>query len=315
MNRRDKLITVIIPVYKVENELARCVDSIIEQTYSNIEIILVDDGSPDKCPEICDSYAQKDNRVKVIHKVNGGLSDARNKGLLEAKGDYILFVDSDDYIELDSCERFISVLGDRNADIIIGEAKEICGSKISYMKHSNLEDRKEYSSNNYLKCAISALEWYAPTCFNMYKREFLMSNNLRFAKGILHEDMQILPKLFLKADTVIYMRYCFYNYIKRENSITTMKNKDQNWRSLFEIYGQWKTDFDKVDDMELKKLLYGILIKQFLYGCRECQVANRKYPDGMNVKFINKYPLNLKERIKIVLYTINPKVYVKLKKI
>ena len=100
-------ISIIVPVYKVEEELERCVQSLVNQTYKNIEIILVDDGSPDRCPLLCDEYAQKDSRVRVIHKKNGGLSDARNVGLQATTGEYVLYIDSDDYIDLDSCERFL----------------------------------------------------------------------------------------------------------------------------------------------------------------------------------------------------------------
>ena len=99
MSRNDSLISIIVPVYNVEQYLSRCVDSLVNQTYHNIEIILVDDGSPDRSGEICDEYAKKDKRVKVIHQSNGGLSDARNTALDIAKGDYLMFVDSDDWIE------------------------------------------------------------------------------------------------------------------------------------------------------------------------------------------------------------------------
>lgn len=314
MEERDILISIIVPVYKVENELSRCVDSIIRQTYSNIEIILVDDGSPDKCPQICDEYSKKDKRIKVIHKKNGGLSDARNVGLLDSTGDYILFIDSDDYIELDSCERFIKILDNRSPDIVIGEAKEVYAYKTMDIKHSNLKNGQEYTAKEYLKFAINALEWYAPTWINMYKRSFLINKNLRFLKGILHEDMQILPDLFLEADKIIYMNYSFYNYIKRENSITTMNKKDKNWESLLIIYGQWKEKFDKVNDLELRELLYGILIKQFLYGCRECQVIKTEFPKGIDLRFLNRYPLNFKERLKVILYTIAPNFYIRLNK-
>ena len=130
-------ISIIVPVYKVERELDRCVKSLLGQTYQNIEIILVDDGSPDCCPEMCDEFARQDNRVKVVHKKNGGLSDARNAGLKVASGEYILYVDSDDYIDIDSCERFMKARNNENIDIIVGNAimekkdgneliKEIC---------------------------------------------------------------------------------------------------------------------------------------------------------------------------------------------
>ena len=102
-------ISIVVPIYKVEKEIHRCVESLLAQTLKDIEIILVDDGSPDNCPSICDDYAKKDNRIKVIHKENGGLSEARNFGLLEAKAEYVLFVDSDDYIDKTTCENSIIV--------------------------------------------------------------------------------------------------------------------------------------------------------------------------------------------------------------
>ena len=115
-------ISIIVPVYKVEKELDRCVQSLLKQTYKNLEIILVDDGSPDHCPILCDQYALEDERIRVIHKKNGGLSDARNAGLNLATGEYVLYVDSDDYIELDTCERFIKAAGNQKIDIVVGNA-------------------------------------------------------------------------------------------------------------------------------------------------------------------------------------------------
>ena len=115
----NKLISVIVPVYKVENYLDECVASIVKQTYRNIEIILVDDGSPDNCPKMCDEWAKKDDRVKVIHKANGGVSSARNVGIEQAQGEYICFVDSDDYILEDYCEKMLNEMNKHNADIVI----------------------------------------------------------------------------------------------------------------------------------------------------------------------------------------------------
>lgn len=119
-------ISVIIPIYNVEKEIHRCVDSVINQTLEDIEIILVDDGSPDNCSIICDEYGEKDKRVRVIHKENGGLSDARNVGLLESSGEYILFVDSDDYIDSRTCEKFYSS-AEEHIDILVGDAVKIDG--------------------------------------------------------------------------------------------------------------------------------------------------------------------------------------------
>ena len=111
------LISVIVPIYKVEEYLDCCIRSIINQTYSNLEIILVDDGSPDGCPEICDAWVKKDSRIKVIHKENGGLSDARNAGMVIASGEYVAFIDSDDRVESEFIQKLYNVITEHNADI------------------------------------------------------------------------------------------------------------------------------------------------------------------------------------------------------
>ena len=114
----DSLISVIVPIYNVEKYLQKCVDSIINQTYKNLEIILVDDGSPDNCPKMCDDYAEKDSRIKVVHKENGGLSDARNVGMEVATGEYVSFIDSDDYISLDFYETLLETIVDNDSDVV-----------------------------------------------------------------------------------------------------------------------------------------------------------------------------------------------------
>lgn len=306
------LISIIVPVYNVQKEIDKCVESLINQSYKNIEIILVNDGSTDKSGLICNKYSKLDSRINVIHKENGGLSDARNVGIKAATGEYLLFVDSDDNIELDSCEVFIKSLNKRKVDIVVGEARRIEGDNISYLKHSNLTNGKEYSSREYIKLAIEALEWYAPSWLNLYKREFILKKSIFFKKGILHEDMQILPKLFLEADTIIYMQYCFYNYQIREGSITQSNNKTKNIESMKNILNEWKLTFDKVHDIELRKLLYGILIKQYLYTIREFNISNAQYFEILNKKFLFKYSLNNRERLKTLIYILSPRVYKKL---
>ena len=132
------LVSIIVPIYKVEPYLRRCLDSIVNQSYTNLEIILVDDGSPDNCPQICDEYASKDNRIKVIHKKNGGLSDARNAGLDICKGEYISFVDSDDWVDEKYIETLLDLAIKENVDIAIGEhEKKIRDSAFFKKKHSS----------------------------------------------------------------------------------------------------------------------------------------------------------------------------------
>lgn len=310
-NINKVLISIIVPVYNVKEQLPRCIESLINQSYKNIEIILVNDGSTDESPLICENYKKIDSRIKVIHKKNGGLSEARNFGIYESKGKYILFVDSDDFIEKDACERFIKILKNKKVDIIVGEAREINKNKISYMKHSNLINEKEYSSIDYIKKSVKVNEWYAPSWLNLYRKEFIDNNYLYFKKGILHEDMQILPIVFLKAEKIIYMKDYFYNYVIREGSITQEKNK-KKLNCLLDILREWKERFDKIEEKELKELLYGVLIKQYLFICKSYNIKIAEKVIYIDKKFMLKNALNNKERIKVLLYILFPKIYFKL---
>lgn len=141
----DKLISVIVPIYNVEKYLTKCIESIINQTYENLEIILVDDGSPDNCPIICDEYAKRDSRVKVIHKKNGGLSDARNAGLDIATGEYIMFIDSDDFVEIDMMESMMNNMIDNNVDLVVCNIKYIYDNseKVKYNQKDKVLDKYE----------------------------------------------------------------------------------------------------------------------------------------------------------------------------
>ena len=312
MNAKKPKISIIIPIYKVEKELDRCVKSVKNQTFHNLEIILVDDGSPDGCPQMCDKYAKEDCRVIVIHKENGGLSDARNAGLKVATGDYILYVDSDDYLELDACQRFLQYL-DSTTDIVIGACREVKGEQITYQKHTNLIEGKIYTAEEYVISSIKNNEWYAPAWLNLYKREFLLKHNLFYEKGIYFEDIEMLPRLFLSNPKVIYMDYVFYNYIIRENSIMTSKVTDEKIEMLLRIYKEWIKYISHVDDLKYQKYLYGVLVKYYITSAKQQGFYGWKIKK-LNFYFAWKYALNIKERIKILIFNFFPKQYVKLKR-
>ena len=196
---KQPLISVIIPVYGVEKYIAQCLDSIINQTYKNLEIILVDDGSPDACPKLCDEYSKIDKRIKVIHKKNGGLSDARNVGIDICKGNYITFVDSDDWIEKDMIEQLYSLINKFSADI------SIC----NFLRTSD-EKMKIFNKNEKIKCynkyeAIRELlkghkiQDYAWN--KMYKKEVFY--NIRYPKGRNMEDKGTTYKTFFTYNTYL----------------------------------------------------------------------------------------------------------------
>lgn len=258
-------ISIIVPVYKVEKELDRCVQSLLKQTYKNLEIILVDDGSPDRCPILCDQYAMEDERIRVIHKKNGGLSDARNAGLNLATGEYVLYVDSDDYIELDSCERLISATSDGQVDIVVGNAIMEKPDGNEKMIHSATPAGFIYSAKDFVEKAVCESQWYAPAWLNMYRRKFLLDNELYFKKGIYFEDVQMLPRVFLPAKKITCIDGTFYHYIIRENSIMTSQRDEKKKNDSVKNLKEWKNQFDLLDDKALQKCMYGMLVKMYIH--------------------------------------------------
>lgn len=208
-------ISVIIPMYKVEEYLKKCIESILKQTYANLEIIFVDDGSPDKCGEICEEYKKKDSRIKVIHKENGGLSDARNKGIDVATGKYVTFIDSDDYIEENYIEFLYNLMKKYNADISIGSHKIIYNNRI--IDKSTYKEFSENSEKVLEKIlyddGVDLSAWG-----KLYKIELF--NEIRFPKGRLYEDSATTYKLIDLANVIAVSSRPIYNYVMRNNSIS-----------------------------------------------------------------------------------------------
>ncbi len=209
---QNDLISIIVPVYKVEEYIRECLDSIINQTYTNLEIILVDDGSPDDCGKICDEYAAKDSRIKVIHQQNGGLSAARNAGLDIASGGYIGFVDSDDFIELNMYKELHKCLIENDADM------SICGIKrFGDESKSDSYGNRKLNKNEYLKELLKDnIKSYA--CNKLYKR--YLFDVVRFPIGELFEDIKTMHLIGEIVSTVSLIDKCFYNYRIRSGSIT-----------------------------------------------------------------------------------------------
>lgn len=304
-----RLITIIVPVYKVEKWLDRCVESIVNQTYKNIEIILIDDGSPDRCPQICDEWGKQDNRIKVVHKKNGGLSDSRNTGIRMAQGEYILFVDSDDYIDINAVKKLESYAEDE--DMIVGEATIYKYGEIIHRVHTNLEENHVYSGTDIAVLAIQKGEWFAASCYNMYRRQFLLDNRLFFMVGILHEDNEIQPRLFLNAKKVKYLHFEFYKYVVREDSICETPGL-KNMRDLFLAYERWVSLNATIKNKKVYKAYSGALCKAYIHTCREFRYTRNEYPKGINNIYLLKNALNIKEFIKTVAFLLLRKVYVRL---
>ena len=213
----NPLISVIVPVYKVEPYLCQCVDSILAQTYKKLEIILVDDGSPDRCPQICDDYAKKDERIRVIHKENGGVSDARNAGLDIVTGEYIGFVDSDDWIAPEMYEGLIRSLLKYNADIAACGYQESNGKRTVATK-SMARQEKSYTVEEAFREVLLSGEISVTMCNNIYTRRLFQ--NIRFPVGEIYEDRAIFYQLFGKSSIICHCGTNGYFYRKGHDSIT-----------------------------------------------------------------------------------------------
>ena len=221
------LVSIIVPIYNIEKYLIRCIESILAQTYKNIEIILVDDQSIDKSTEICDSYAKLDNRIKVIHKLNGGVADARNVGITTATGKYLVFIDGDDYVNKDMVEKLYNAVEVNDADIAIcnyeyvNENGEIISSINRKVFENNLNEIlideviywKNY--NDYDKI------YYVVLWNKIYKREVF--GDLKFPKGKIHEDEAILHRLLNRCEKIVCLNEKMYNYVQRHGSIMNRK--------------------------------------------------------------------------------------------
>lgn len=212
----SEYISIIVPVYNVEKYIDRCINSLIKQTYKNIEIILVDDESPDRCPQICDEYAKIDSRIKVIHKKNGGLSDARNVGLNTVTGEYIAFVDSDDWVEPDFIETLYRNAKEENADIsIIGYA--LVWDNGRKKSNSNNDAYYVFGKETAIRELLVQRKFNCMVCQKMYKRKIF--ETVRFPVGKLYEDVAVSLPTFLRADKVVVCGSTGYNYFQRNDSI------------------------------------------------------------------------------------------------
>jgi len=210
------LISIVVPVYNVEKYLGTCLDSILNQTYKNIEVVLIDDGSTDSSGEICDLYEKEDRRIRVIHKKNGGLSDARNRGVESVKGEYITFVDSDDIISYDMIKALFNLLNDTGADIAVCDPVHVFNQgkpKYVFSKSRTILETYEAICEMWYQKSFFASAWG-----KLYKTELFC--DIRFKEGIVFEDVQIMHKVFERASKIVYTPSKLYGYLHREGSIT-----------------------------------------------------------------------------------------------
>lgn len=270
-----ELVSVIVPIYNVEAYLERCVESILQQTYKHIEIILVDDGSPDRCGSMCEEYAQKDNRIKVLHKENGGLSDARNAGLEMAKGKYVLFVDSDDLIKKELVESCVQTAEKNSSDIVIFDFNRVEENEEIV---TTMEIEK---SGTYTLESEPRILFGSPSAVNkLFRRDLFIKTGIRFPVGKYYEDLGTIPKLLLLADKIDYIKKSYYDYMIRSGSIMTAAKFEKNYEDRTEMLNGI-LDFYKeknVYENFYKELEYLAVLNGYFAPSRDLILQNRKSP-------------------------------------
>lgn len=310
----NKLISIIVPVYKVEEYLPKCVESLIGQTYKKLEIILVDDGSPDRCPMLCDEYALQDSRIKVIHKENGGLADARNAGIDIMSGEYVTFVDSDDYIHPQMVELLFKAMEQEKSDVAVSSWESVTEQDEKnypvyaidqYTNFTGKEIQEKYiiKSDDRITFTVA---WA-----KLYKSELFQT--IRYPKGKLHEDEYTTYKVLYNAERITYVDVPLYYYLTRESSIMgAFKAK------RFDIFGGYleRVEFylQHKEEVLAKKTLFLAIHMLTQYhewiknGDKECAVVFQQYKQIYQRKcreYMKQESLTTVERAEMVVFTNN----------
>lgn len=308
-------VSVIVPVYNVEKYLNKCIDSIIVQTYKDLEIILVDDGSKDNSGYICDFWGKKDNRIKVLHKANGGLSDARNYGIECATGDYFTFIDSDDYIHEKMIELLVDALEKNDADISICDFERVQDDKGNFV---NVLQKEELSMTG--KDAVEKRYKYKDIRYvtawaKLYKKHLF--EEYRYPVGKIHEDEFLTYKLLYTSDKVVFLNLKLYFYRQRESSIigqlrvTHMHAVEAMFQSADFFYSQKERKLYKLS------IDNAVAFAIMAYNQRK-RTADKQYDDDIIYlkKLIkNKYIEGLRKNalsisyISKMLFLVNSKLY------
>lgn len=311
----NNLVSVIVPIYKVEPYLRQCIDSIINQTYKNLEIILVDDGSPDGCPQICDEYVSKDTRIKVIHKENGGLSSARNAGLDIATGEYVAFVDSDDWIEPTMYEDLLGVMKTHQSDIVVCKYRNYFdGCDMSESGNNTVCSFEGYFNfiDNLIPPGSPIL--YFMVWNKLYKRDVI--KNVRFKDKQIYEDLYFDRLIFRNCKKVTYLDKTYYNYqIDRPGATASFFNDNKLAKiSELEAYLVELKDSDQIDIYN-KYLVFSAFSAMELYYSAMERNATEESKKTILSFFYKCYRLLPKSHtnLRLAIFNYFPNIYIYIK--
>ena len=299
----DDLISIIIPIYKVELYLLRCVQSVIDQTYRNLEIILVDDGSPDNCGKMCDELAERDSRIVVYHKENGGLSDARNFGAERATGTYIAFIDSDDYVAEDYIEYLHALLMENRADISCCPMSKAYGDVAEYNVNESLPAVQLLTGKEACHQLLDKLYMVLVTAWGkLYKSEII--KQYPFPKGRVHEDEATTCKYYYASKKVVIGNRCLYAYFQNPNGITKSTPNILKPDAVWAIAHRAQF-FEACNEYELAKKAWAV----YFTICANDSLKHRGRSDVYLKKFPRGKKLSRKILFKYRVYRLSKPLY------
>lgn len=304
----DLLVTIIVPVYNVKAYLRECIDSVLRQTYKNLEILLIDDGSSDGSAEICEDYMKIDSRIRSIHKENGGQSSARNLGMKYANGNYIYYLDSDDYINDTTIEKLVDTATTYCADLVFFDGISFYDNKEIKKEFRNIEysRTKDYGTMKGSNMANSLMdndEFFLSVCHMFFKRS--LAEQLSFFEGIIHEDNLYVIEAFLKSDKATHLHEQLYHRRIRFGSTMTIKFSEKNFHGYFICIRELMKVFDcsKADSEEyilLQRYLSdysGILIDKYAEFDNEHKIISKNEYDELrrmlrNNNYLHSYKIS-----------------------
>lgn len=304
--KKKAAISVVIPVYNVKPYLCECLDSVVNQTFTDLEIIIVDDGSTDGSGKICDEYAKKDSRIQVIHKENGGLGNARNVGMDAANGKYIVFLDSDDYWDLSAMERLFYEAEKNSVQVLVFSAEPFFDGikKLDHYLHYGHSIQNEFVKNGAesMKTAIENKEYFSSACLRLYLLNYLREKRMRFDEGIVHEDEKMSFLAYLLADRVECIGDRLYKRRYRRGSIMTSENVQKSAHGYITAIDGIMNAFCELCLSNSQKSLIEYYVR-FLFGKIRSMYAKvyceKNQGNRMVYKGINKDAKRIMRRIRI----------------
>lgn len=286
-------ISIITPVYKVENYLEKCINSILNQTFTDFELFIVDDGSPDSCGRIADKYEQKDSRIHVIHKENGGAPSARNAGLKKAKGEYIYFPDSDDWLESDYLQELYDLAVKTNAQLVIsGFVMEYCENNIekSYIvsvQRKNFSTKEEIHENlhNYFNNMMLAVPWN-----KLYKAEYIHDKKLLFPENLKWDDLHFNMEVIMDIERIAISNSVGYHFLRSRQGSETKKVFDgllyekrrEQFKHILKVYKYWN-----IRDKGILSIIYGYYTARLVECIMEISISDCKNKRNMILSILN----------------------------